>query len=69
MEKAPPQTLPDDSRACPSTPSISPLVALWKGVAKPLAVLAMIGAVVGGFFHYMKVGPIEVEGGREEDKA
>jgi len=37
------------------------MVALWKGLAKPLAVAAMIGAVVGGFFHYMKVGPVESE--------
>jgi formate dehydrogenase iron-sulfur subunit len=43
----------------PKDPHISPFVSLWKGVAKPLAVLAMAGAVVGSFFHYMKVGPIE----------
>lgn len=43
----------------PKDPSISPMVSLWKGVAKPLAMFAMLGAVVGGFFHYMKVGPVE----------
>ncbi|WP_395686246.1 formate dehydrogenase subunit beta [Caenimonas koreensis] len=43
----------------PANPSISPLVSLWKGIAKPLAVAAMIGAAVAGFFHYVKVGPIE----------
>ena len=43
----------------PENPTISPTVALWKGVAKPLGVAAMIGAAVAGFFHYMKVGPIE----------
>ncbi|MFO1219299.1 MAG: formate dehydrogenase subunit beta [Burkholderiaceae bacterium] len=43
----------------PADPSISPMVALWKGIAKPLAVAGMIGAVVVGFLHYMKVGPIE----------
>ena len=43
----------------PKDPHISPLVSLWKGVAKPLAMVAMIGAVVGSFFHYMKTGPIE----------
>jgi formate dehydrogenase iron-sulfur subunit len=48
----------------PTNPKISPLVSLWKGVAKPLAVFAMVGAVVGSFFHYMKVGPIEAK----EDK-
>ena len=44
----------------PQDPRISPWVRLWKGAAKPIAVLAMLGAVVGGFFHYMKVGPSEV---------
>ncbi len=44
----------------PQDPRISPWVRLWKGAAKPIAMLAMLGAVVGGFFHYMKVGPSEV---------
>jgi formate dehydrogenase iron-sulfur subunit len=43
----------------PANPQISPWVSLWKGAAKPIAVLTMVGAVVAGFFHYMKVGPIE----------
>ena len=49
----------------PKDPSIGPLVSLWKGIAKPLAVAGMIGAVVAGFLHYMKVGPIEEKA--EED--
>ena len=54
----------------PRNPSISPAVSLWKGVAKPLAVAGMIGAAVVGFFHYMKVGPIEEQpedGKREKE--
>jgi len=47
----------------PKDPHISPWVSLWKGAAKPLALLAMVGAVVGSFFHYMKVGPVESEEG------
>ncbi len=43
----------------PAVAAISPMVAVWKGVAKPLAVAGMVGAFVAGFFHYMKVGPIE----------
>jgi formate dehydrogenase iron-sulfur subunit len=43
----------------PANPTISPWVSLWKGVAKPLALAAMIGAAVAGFFHYTKVGPVE----------
>ena len=49
----------------PAEPKISPLVSLWKGTLKPLAVLGMVGAVVAGFFHYMKVGPVEV---KEDEK-
>lgn len=49
----------------PKNPSISPLVWLWKSAAKPLAVAAMVGAVVAGFFHYMKVGPVE---SKEDEK-
>ena len=51
----------------PQNPSVSPMVSLWKGIAKPLAVAGMIGAVVAGFFHYMKVGPHEEK--TEEEKA
>jgi formate dehydrogenase iron-sulfur subunit len=52
---------PELYHGLPADPKISMLVSLWKGVAKPLAVAAMVGAVVAGFFHYLKVGPIEVE--------
>jgi formate dehydrogenase iron-sulfur subunit len=58
-------TGPTQYSGLPANPSISPLVSLWKGAAKPLAVFAMVGAVVAGFFHYMKVGPIEE---KEESK-
>jgi formate dehydrogenase iron-sulfur subunit len=43
----------------PENPTISPMVALWKGAAKPLAVFGMVTAAVVGFFHYIKVGPLE----------
>ena len=44
----------------PENPSISPLVALWKGVAKPLATLALAGVALGSLFHYVTKGPNEV---------
>jgi len=50
---------PELYHGLPSNPKISPLVSLWKGIAKPLIVGAMIGATVASFFHYMKVGPIK----------
>jgi len=50
----------------PKDPKVSPLVALWRsGVAKTLGVVTMFAVVVAGIFHYMKVGPLEVE---EEEK-
>ena len=46
----------------PRNPEVSPLVAFWRGgVAKTLGVITMLAVVVGGIFHYMKVGPIEVD--------
>jgi formate dehydrogenase iron-sulfur subunit len=45
----------------PDHPAISPLVDLWKGLSKPLALLAMGAAVLAGFFHYVRVGPQLVE--------
>ncbi len=43
----------------PKDPAISPMVSLWKGVLKPVAMLAMVGGVLAGFMHYMRVGPVE----------
>ena len=54
----------------PSDPKISPAVSIWKGITKPLALFAMAGAVFAGFFHYMKVGPVDAdeEAQRERDR-
>ena len=52
---------PELYRGLPKDPSISPLVGLWKGVAKPLASLALGVAVLAGFFHYVTAGPNEVK--------
>ena len=49
----------------PNNPSISPMVGLWKGVTKPLALLGIAAAAVAGFFHYTRVGPNEVS--KEEE--
>ena len=50
---------PELYHGLPADPHISPLVSLWKGVAKPLALLAMGVTALAGFFHYIKVGPNE----------
>jgi formate dehydrogenase iron-sulfur subunit len=54
--------------ALPKDPSISPWVSLWKGVAKPLALAALGLAAAVSFFHYIKVGPNEVEDDEKEAK-
>ena len=45
----------------PEAPAISPLVGLWKGITKPLGLLAMGAVALFGFFHYVRVGPNRVE--------
>jgi formate dehydrogenase iron-sulfur subunit len=48
-------------------PTISPMVALWKGVAKPVAVAALGSIALSCFFHYIIKGPNEVSGEPEEE--
>ncbi|TAM00767.1 MAG: formate dehydrogenase subunit beta [Paraburkholderia sp.] len=50
----------------PDDPHISPLVRLWKGVAKPLALAGIALAALTGFFHYVRNGPNEVTEADEE---
>jgi len=54
--------------ALPKDPKISLFVSVWKGVAKPLALAALGLAALVSFFHYVKVGPNEVEEGEKEGK-
>lgn len=44
----------------PANPAISPMVALWKGVAKPLANVALAAVALGSLFHFIAKGPNEV---------
>jgi formate dehydrogenase iron-sulfur subunit len=50
----------------PQNPKISAMVAVWKGLAKPLALAGIAFAAIAGFFHYTRVGPNEVS---EADEA
>jgi formate dehydrogenase iron-sulfur subunit len=44
----------------PRHPRISPMVALWRSTfARSLGVVTMVAVVVAGFFHWMKVGPVD----------
>ena len=44
----------------PGAPSISAMVELWKGAAKPLSSLALAAVALGAFLHYVTKGPNEV---------
>ncbi|MCY0385841.1 formate dehydrogenase subunit beta [Robbsia sp. Bb-Pol-6] len=46
-------------------PRISPMVRVWKGIAKPLAVAGIALTALAGFFHYTRIGPNETH---EEDE-
>ncbi|MEA3119082.1 MAG: formate dehydrogenase iron-sulfur subunit, partial [Paraburkholderia sp.] len=50
----------------PDNPRISPMVRIWKGIAKPLALAALAATAVAGFFHFTRVGPNEVEASDEK---
>ncbi len=50
-----------------NNPHISPLVSVWKGINKPLAIAGMAIAALAGFFHYTRVGPNEVTAEEEAE--
>ena len=50
----------------PEQPRISPMVALWKGLAKPLGLLAIVATAAAGFLHYIGIGPNETDEHDEE---
>jgi formate dehydrogenase iron-sulfur subunit len=51
----------------PDAPRISPMVGLWKGVAKPLALAGIVLTALAGFFHFTRVGPNHTSDGEEAD--
>jgi len=56
---------PEIYHGLPADPHISPMVGLWKGALKPLALLAMGVTALAGFFHYVKVGPNDADAEEE----
>lgn len=50
----------------PEKPKISPMVRLWKGAAKPLALFAIVATAAAAFLHYIAVGPNETDESDEE---
>ena len=59
----------------PANPRVSPLVRLWKGTAKPLALGALALVALAGFMNYVRTGRKEVDpederaAAREQEKA
>jgi len=51
----------------PQDPRISPMVEVWKGVAKPLGVLAIAATAFAGFLHYIGIGRNTVNDEEEEE--
>jgi len=60
--------VPQIYHGLPRDPHVSSLVSLWKGAFKPLALFAMGAAVLAGFFHYVKVGPNDVDDGENKQR-
>jgi formate dehydrogenase iron-sulfur subunit len=50
----------------PAKPKIGRTVRLWKGAAKPLALLIMVATAAVGFLHYIGIGPNETDEADEE---
>ncbi|WP_022983027.1 MULTISPECIES: formate dehydrogenase subunit beta [Ideonella] len=51
----------------PDEPKISPMVSVWKGITKPLAMVALGAAALGGLFHFITKGPNEVSKELEDE--
>ena len=51
----------------PKDPRISPMVEVWKGVAKPLGVLAIAATAFAGFLHHIGIGRNTVNDEEEEE--
>ncbi len=52
----------------PDAPHISPMVSVWKGFAKPVALAGIALTALAGVFHFTRVGPNQASQ-REEEEA
>jgi formate dehydrogenase iron-sulfur subunit len=57
-----------DLYGLPKDPTISPLVELWKGAAKPLAIATMAAVGLASLFHYITHGPNAVSKKIEDEE-
>ena len=59
---------PEWYQELPKDPEISPWVRFWKGAFKPLAMIGLGMVALGGFFHYVTIGPNDVNDDAEKAK-
>lgn len=60
---------PELYNGLPTDPHISPMVGLWKGVTKPLALAGIALTALVGFFHFIRVGRNETDDSDEASAA
>jgi formate dehydrogenase iron-sulfur subunit len=53
----------------PKDPQIDPLVSVWKGIAKPLAIAGFAAVSLAALFHYITKGPNEISKETEDEVA
>ena len=58
---------PDLYSGLSKDPKISALVEVWKGAAKPIALIGLGLTALFGFFHYVTAGPNRVDEADEEE--
>jgi formate dehydrogenase iron-sulfur subunit len=58
---------PDWYAGLPQAPTISPLVEVWKGWTKPLAIGVMAAGVLASLIHYVMKGPNEISKETEKE--
>jgi formate dehydrogenase iron-sulfur subunit len=51
----------------PKDPQIDPLVSVWKGIAKPLAIAGFAAVSLAALFHYITKGPNEISKETEDE--
>ena len=57
-----------DAYGLPKKPTVSPIVELWRSpFARGLGVFTMFAVLATGILHYMRHGPLEVPGDKEEN--
>ena len=55
-----------DAYGLPKNPTVSPIVELWRSTfARGLGVFTMFAVLAAGILHYMRHGPLEVPGDKE----